>query len=150
MKKTLILGLVTLVCLAVTVALWFAVRDSRPDYEEVRATVISAESEKQYLGNGNTLTKYHIVCRYDGKLYELQNAHDTWSYPEGRPVTAFLSGDKLYANIEGVKNGSPVGIAYFVFLFGTMGLLGITLYVFSLESKRKKALRGQGQVPPAK
>ena len=150
MKKTLIFGLLTLACLAATVVLWFVLRDSQPEYEEVQAIVVSAESEKQYLGKGNTLTLHHVICRYNGALYELKNAHDTWSYPEGRPVTVFLSGGKLYANIEGVKTSSPVGIVYFAFLFGTLGLLAVTLSVFSLESKRKKALRAQMQPPPAK
>lgn len=138
MKRTLIFGLLTVVCLAVTVVLGFALRDSQPEYEKVSALVLSANQEKQYLGYGHTLTKYNIRCRYDGVIYDLQNAHDTYSYTAGRTTPAYLAGGKLYANIEGVKNGSPVGILYFVFLFGAMGMGGVTLGMYSLESKRRK------------
>ena len=58
-------------------------------------------------------------------------------YYKGKSVTALLSNDKLYAKVEGIKSTSPVAIVYFVFLFGTFGMIMLSATYMS-KSKAKK------------
>lgn len=135
--KPIFLGLLTLLCLIVTVALWFAVNGSNPELTEVKAKVISSkEVVTRY--NNSRITKYKVELEYEGETYELINAHNAYSYAPGKEVTVFLSNGKLYADEAGVKSSSPLGIAYFVFLFGTIIMLAVWL---TYRSKYKAKLK---------
>jgi len=107
-----------------TIILWFLMNNSNPEYEEVKAIVLSSEKVEYVNRKTNTRTyKYEVKVRYEGKEYDLHNAHNAYSYVEGRSVTAYKANDKLYANIEGVKTATPIATTYYVFLFGSFGLL---------------------------
>jgi len=136
-KKKIIMTLITLVSLAITVILWFAANRSEIEYEEVKVTVVSSRSVTKKIANSR-ITVYEVEVKYNGEVYDLKNCHDSYSYIEGRTVTAYLSNGNLYANIEGVRSSTPLSIVYFVFLFATFGMIiGFPIYLSKLKSQGK-------------
>jgi len=135
MKKIkIIMALVTVASLIITVVLWNAMNHVDVDYEEVTVTVVSAEKVTHNIRvKGVTNTRFNenaVSVLYQGEIYELKNCHDTYSYREGKSVTAYLANGKMYANIEGIKTSTPVAILYYVFLFATFGMaLGFPIYL---------------------
>ncbi len=139
--KLKILWILFGVCLIITVGLWFGVKNSNPKYEEVTVTVISAEEKKiRNKKNNSTYSKYEIKVNHEGKTYDLGNAHNVYSYPKGKMVKAYFSNGKMFANIEGVKSGSTVGMLYSVFLIGSLILLFVNLVETSKLSQEKKKI----------
>ena len=113
-----------------------------PDYEEVQATVVSSETTQ--VVNKKTGSKtdfYDVKVSYNGKVYDLINVHNSYSYVEGRQVTALLSGDKLYANEEGITSSTPMAKAYFVCLIGGFVMFFVALTAQSKYSQQKKAAK---------
>ena len=68
----------------------------------------------------------------------MQNDHGLSGYYKGKDVKALLSNDKLYANEEGIKSTSPTAIVYFIFLFGTFGMLMLSATYTSKMKKKEK------------
>lgn len=125
-KKVIILWIAFVVCIVATVALWFGMRNAKPEFEEVEAVVLGTKTEQVINKNtGNRTNFYKVEVEYDGKEYNLENVHSLVGYTEGRKVKAYLYDDKLYANEEGVQTSTPIATIYFIFLFGTFGLLMI-------------------------
>ena len=124
-KKAGLLWCAFVVCLIATVCLWFAVNKQDIEYEEVEVFVLSSETKQ--LRNRSTGTYYdfyEIKVEYNGGTYELENAHNTYQYPVGSTVKAYLAnGGRLFANVEGVSSSTPLATVYFVCLFGSFGLL---------------------------
>lgn len=116
--------IITVVCLILTVVFWFLMNKVEVDYEEVTA-IVTDTSSKTVVNKktGSRTTFYEVKVKYEGKEYELQNVHGLAGYSEGKNVKALLSNGKLYANVEGIKSTSPVAIIYFIFLFGTFGMV---------------------------
>lgn len=138
-KKVMILWIVFAVCLALTVVLWFLMNGAEPEYEEVKVVVTSAKTEEIVNKKTGSRTKfYKIEVKYDGKTYDLENAHDTYTYPEGKTVTAYKSNDRLFANIEGVQTSTPIATVYFIFLFGSFIMLFVAATYTSKVSQDKK------------
>jgi len=139
MKKiSIILWVIFVICVVAAVALWFAMNNSNPDYEEVKATVVSAET-KQVVNKktGSRTNFYEVKVRYDGEVYDLGNVHNTYMYQEGSTVKAYLSNGKLYANTEGVKTATPVATAYYVFLIGSfVMLMAASIYTSKLAQNK--------------
>lgn len=140
-KKALILWGVFVLCLVATIALWFAMNNSELEFEEVKVIVESAKTEQiRNRKTGSTTTFYKIKVRYNGESYDLENAHNTYMYPEGKEVKAYLANNRLFANEEGVKTSTPIAIVYFVFLFGTFGMLIVaSMYTSKLSSSKKES-----------
>ena len=137
-KKILAVWGVFALCVAITVGLWFAMNKVELKYEEVQATVISSETKRlKNKKNGNTYDFYEVKVEYKGKEYELGNVHSAASYYKGKKVKAFLSNEKLYANIEGVKTSTPIATIYFIFLFGSFGMLFLAAMYTSKLSQKK-------------
>ena len=125
-KKTIILMIVTVLCITATVMLKKAVDNSEPEYTEVKALVLSSESVyKKILGKKQLF--HEVIVIYQGQEYELENAHNNYSFVPGRQVTAYLSGEKLYANIEGVKTSTGLATTYFVCLFASFAMVIVSL-----------------------
>lgn len=138
-NKILFLWVGLVVCICITVGLWFAVNKSNPTYEEVQVTVLSAEKKKvKNKKTGSTYTTYQVEVEYEGKEYDLENAHSVYAYPKGKNVKAYLANNHLYANVEGVKNGTLVGKAYFVFLIGSFILFFVATVESSKAHQKKK------------
>ena len=135
-KNTLICIILTVLCIAATVTLRISLENSKPEYKEVMATVVKSETKRKKV-MGNYQSYYEVVVNYNGKKYELQNTHNTYSYPKGREVTAFLSEGELYANIEGVRSSTPLGTAYFISLFICFGMLTVTLILYGKEKEKR-------------
>ena len=108
-------------------------------YEEVTA-VVTDTSSKAVINKktGSRTTFYEVKVNYDGKEYKLQNVHGLSGYFEGKIVKALLSNGKLYANVEGIKSTSPVAIVYFIFLFGTFGMLMLSATYMSKVKQKKQ------------
>jgi len=106
-------------------------------YEEVTATVTNT-STKEVVNKktNNRTTFYEVKVKYKGQEYVLQNVHGLAGYYKGKSVKALLANNKLYANVEGIKSTSPVAIVYFIFLFGTFGMLMLSATYMS-KSKEK-------------
>ncbi len=139
--KVIVLWSAFAVCLVAAVALWFAMNNAKtPDYEEVKAMVVSSETKS--VVNKKTHSKtdfYDVKVSYNGETYDLINVHNSYSYREGQMVTALLSDGKLYANVEGITSSTPVAKVYFVFLGGSFVLLMVAATYSSKYSQQKKA-----------
>lgn len=136
-KKSTIFWLITAFCLAATVGLWFAVNGEKVEYTEVEATVVRADTYYRKIA-GTKRAVYEVTVRYNGATYELENVYGTAGYISGRNITAYEANGHLYANVAGVKTSTPLSTVYFVFLFGTFGLFGVSVYLMSKEQQRKK------------
>lgn len=132
-KRVIILWIAFVACIIATVALWFAMNNANPKYEEVEAKVLSSKIEQVVNRKTNSRTNfYKVQVEYNGQNYDLKNAHSISEYPTGKRVKAYLSHGKLYANIEGVKTSTPVAIIYYICLFGNF----VLLYVASVQSTK--------------
>ena len=144
MKKVWALGILTIIFIVATVFLRKNMDNAELEYTEVKATVVSAETVRKTIKTGYSTsyqTEYNIVVHYQGKNYDLINAHDTYSYREGSTVTVYEANGKLYANVEGVRTSSPAGIAYFVGLFGSFTLFMATACVWSQVAQNRRRER---------
>lgn len=142
MKKVYICGVITVLCIVAAVFLHSAMDKAELDYQEVKVQVVSSETKERVVKTGtsrSTITSYEIVVSYQGQNYDLHNAHDSYSYRRGSTVTAYLSHGRLYANVEGVRNSTPAGTAYFAALFGSIGMFFVTLYLWSKVSQNKRS-----------
>lgn len=137
-KKILAVWGIFVLCVAITVGLWFAMNKQEVSYQEVEVKVISSETKRvKNKKNGNTYDFYEVKVEYEGKEYELGNVHSAASYYKGKKVKAYLSNEKLYANIEGVKTSTPIATIYFIFLFGSFGMLFLAaMYTGKLSQKK--------------
>ena len=140
MKKVYLCGILTVTGVILTVLLRVFMDSADVSYTEVEVQVVSAETVDTTVRVGrarSTMTSYEIIVNYEGENYELQNAHDTYSYQQGSTVSAYLSNGELYANIEGVQTSTPIATAYFVALFGSFVLFFVTLYLWQQERNKK-------------
>lgn len=133
-KKAIVLVVLTVVCLAATVGLWFLMNNTEVEFTEVEAKVLSAET-RSIKTKGKTTQVHEVTVEYEGESYDLKNVYNSYSYIVGRNTTAYLSNGKLYANEAGIKSTTPVAMVYFAFLFGTFGLL---IYTPTYISRCKK------------
>ena len=138
-KKSIILWCIFVVCLITTVALWFQVNAQEVEYEEVEARVVSAVTKQlKNRSNGTTYDFYEVMVDYNGEIVELENVHNTYQYPQGKTVKAYLANNgRLFANEEGVSSSTPLATVYFVFLFGSF----IMLFVAAIYSSKAKQER---------
>lgn len=133
-KKAILLWSIFAICVVVTIALWFAMKNAKPEYEEVEVEVISAVAKQvKNKKTASTYNFYEVKVEYNGLTYDLENAHDTYSYPKGKKVKAYLSNDRLFANVEGVQTSTHIATIYFIFLFGSF----IMLFVASMNTGKK-------------
>ncbi len=136
-KKAIVMWIIFVVCVISTIALRYFSDRQQIQYETVSAKVISAEKKTlKNRSNGNTYTSYHVTVEYEGKEYELKNAHSTYEYPKGKEITAYLSRGNLYADVAGVKSSTPLFYAYFGFLVGSIVMLCVAINS-SVKAKRK-------------
>lgn len=141
MKKVYACGLITIICIAAAVLLRGPMANADLDYTEVSARVVSSGTGTTTFRSGNTrstMTTYDVIVSYMGEEYELKNAHDSYSYREGSTVTAYLSGGKLYANVEGVRTSTPIAYAYFAALIGSFVMLLVTLCLWANAAQQKR------------
>lgn len=99
MKKesiSLLLGLAALLSLALTVYLWLAVNHSNANYTEVQARVLSSEQKVKKVKH-TRITTYDVKLIYEGKTYDLINAHSTVPYQPLQNATVYFSDGNLYA-----------------------------------------------------
>ena len=142
MKKVYISLGVMVVCIIAAVFLRKAMDNVELDYQEVKARVVSSESrQKRIRVNGRTTTQtvYDVVVSYGGKEYDLKNAHNTYMYREGADATVYLSKGKMYADLDGVRNSTPAGIAYFVALIGAFATFILAMCWWAKEGNNKKS-----------
>ncbi len=148
MKKVWALGIITVIFIVATVLLRGPMDNADVEYQEVKVTVISSETKETTIKVGNSsseMTTYDIVVNYNGKDYDLKNAHDSYSYREGSTVTAYLSNGKMYANVEGVQTSTPAATAYFVALIGSFVLFFIFICTWANEAQRRRRQRRGNQ-----
>lgn len=140
MKKVAVCAVIMVLCIIATVLLRKPMDNADLDYQEVTVRVVSSETRErtvktQYSTSHQTI--YDVRVLYEGKEYDLKNAHNTYSYPKGKDVTAYLSNGKLYANIEGVRSGSPAGIAYSAALLASFGMFIVTMLMLAKAGQKK-------------
>ena len=139
-NKVTLMWIITGVCAILTVVFWFLMNKAEVKYEEV-TVVVTAMSTREVVNKNtqNRTTFYEVKVEYEGKEYDLQNAHGLAGYYKGKSVKALLSNDKLYANVEGIRSTSPIAIVYFVFLFGTFGMVMASATYMSKVKNNKAA-----------
>lgn len=123
-KRMIILWSIFAICVVITVALWFPMNNAKVDSEEVQVTVLSARTDEIVNKKTKSRTKFYTVkVEYEGEEYTLENVHNTYMYPEGKVVKAYLANNRLFADKDSVKTSTPIATAYFVFLIGSFALL---------------------------
>ena len=135
-KKAILSWCAFAVCLIATVVMWFVVNAQEIEYEEVSVSVLSAQTTQlTKKSTGAHYDFYEITVEYNGKTYELENAHNTYQYPEGTTVKAYLANNgRLYANIEGVSSSTPLATVYFVSKsYATSSRLHYTQHIYLLS-----------------
>lgn len=136
-KKAILLWCVFAVCLIATVVMWFVVDAQGIEYEEVEVRVLSAETKHI----GTRRISYEVMVKYNGETYKLENVYNTYQYPEGATVKAYLANNgRLFANVAGVSTSTPLAKVYFVCLFGSFGLLFVAA-IYSGKVKQEKTAR---------
>lgn len=141
MKKVYACGIITIICIAATILLRGPMANAELDYTEVKAMVVSSDTRTTTIKTGtsrSTVNSYDVYVSYMGSVYKLKNAHNSYSYREGSTVTAYLSGGKLYANVEGVRNSTPIAYAYFTALIGSFVMLLITVCLWGNAAQAKR------------
>lgn len=138
-NKVAIMWITTAICLILTIVFWFLMNKTEVKYEEVTATVIST-STKEVINKKtkSRTTFYKVKVEYNNKEYDLKNVHGLAGYYKGKKVKVLLANEKLYANVEGIKSTSPIAIIYFVFLFGTFGMIMASATYMSKMKEKKK------------
>lgn len=142
MKKVYACGIITVLCIVAAVLLRIPMSNAELDYEKVDVKVVSSETKERVVKTGysqSTITTYDIVVSYMGKNYDLENAHDSYSYRVGSIVTAYLANGRMYANEEGVRNATPQGTAYFAALIASFVMFFVTLILWSKAAEKKRA-----------
>lgn len=136
MKKMVnLLWCAFVVCLIATVIMWFVVDAQKIEYEEVEVTVLSAVKKQD---SNNSIGVYKVMVEYNDETYELENAHNTHQYPQGRTVKAYLTNNgRLFANIEGVSSTTLLAAIYYMCLFTCFGLLFVSV-IFLGKAKQEK------------
>ena len=138
-NKTIIMWIITVICLVLTIVFWFLMNNAEIHYEEVTAIVTDTSSRTVVnKKTGSRTTFYEVKVKYEGEEYELKNVHGLSGYSKGRSVKALLSNGNLYANVEGIKSTSPIAIIYFIFLFGTFAMLIASATYMSKAKSRKQ------------
>jgi len=138
-NKVVLLWSATAVCFILTIVFWFLMNNIEVKYEEVTAVVTSTSTKEVVNKNTHNRTDfYEVKVEYNGKEYELKNVHSLVGYYEGKSVKALLSNGKLYANVEGIKSTSWVATVYFIFLFGTFGMVMLSATYMSKNKKEKE------------
>lgn len=138
-KKANLLWCAFAVCLIATVVMWFVVDAQEIEYEEVEVRVLSAVTKQHRNYSTGAYYDYHeVTVEYNSETFELENAHNTYQYPQGATVKAYLANNgRLFANIEGVSSTTPLATVYFVCLFGSFGLLLVAV-IYSGKAKQEK------------
>ncbi len=122
--KIRLLWLAFVISVIGAIIFWFQMDKASLNYDEVKVTVVSSETKKvKNKQTGNTTDFYEVKVLYEGETKDLENVHNAYSYTKGKQVTAYLSNNRLFANIEGVKTSTPMAMIYYVFLFGSFILL---------------------------
>lgn len=141
-NKVIISWIIFAASVVLAVIFGIILKNMEPTYEEVQARVISSETKQlKNKKNGSTYNFYEVKVEYNGETYDLKNAHSAYEYTKGKKVKAYLANGKLYANIEGVKTSSPIGIIYYIFLLGSFIMLFVASITTSKMSQSKKAMQ---------
>ncbi|MCM1181955.1 MAG: penicillin-binding protein [Roseburia sp.] len=126
-KKAVITWIIFVICVIATIGFRYLSDNEQVEYEEVTARVVSAEKKTvRNRSTHSTYTSYEVKVEYDGKEYDLKNAHSAY-YRQGETITAYLSRGKLYADVEGVQSSTMLFYAYFAFLVGSVVMFGVAL-----------------------
>ncbi len=137
-KKAILLWCIFAVCLIFTVVMRFAIDAQEIEYEEVEVRVLSAVTKHH---RGAQLVSYEVMVEYNGETYKLENVYNTYQYPQGATVKAYLANNgRLFANIAGVSTSTPLAKIYFGCLYGSFGLLFVAA-IYSAKVKQEKMAR---------
>ena len=132
-----------------TVVFYVLSRNQHVSYDIVQVEVITVHTK-------NPLSKTDrdkVVVEYNGRTYEVKNLRTNEvlkyqsHYLSKTSADAYFSNGKLYANVDGVRSNTVTGTVYFVFLFGTMGLIFSTAILIACNVEVKKREKG---IYPAK
>lgn len=159
-RKTQVI--VTFFLLAASVIWMVASRgkvENKPlDYEEVKVTVVSAESVLKRTGQSR-IYSYDVVVEYEGKQYDLINVKSgemaRYEALANLPVavqgsnpyfdnTVFFSNGKMYSNIDGIKTDGKEFNWYLLGLGGTtlFGILHLMCVLDLIDKKKKQKKTG--------
>jgi hypothetical protein len=96
----------------------------------------------------NKIDKDKVVVEYNGKNYEVENlmTNETLKYhtylSSQKPADAYFANGRIFANIDGIRSTSMIGMIYFVFLFGTLILIFTTAVLIGCVVEAKKREKG--------
>lgn len=147
-KKFKKLSIVSVILLAVfflmTVAFYVLSHNQHLSYKVVQVNVISVDIKNPL----NKIDKDKVVVEYNGKSYEVENlmTNETLKYhtylSSQKPADAYFANGRIFANVDGIRSTSMIGMIYFVFLFGTLILIFTTAILIGCVVEAKKREKG--------
>ncbi|MDO4799882.1 MAG: hypothetical protein Q4A52_05120 [Bacillota bacterium] len=120
-KLNLVFGILLLLGVAVSVLLWFQVKNQNLTARPV--SVLVTDVQKIVPADPRENTEYRVKAHYDGKEHEIHNIRNGFRYIVGLSVEVVEAGGVLYEDEDGVR--SNTGIAYFY--FGSLALNAVLL-----------------------
>ena len=142
------LSIVSVILLAVfflmTVVFYVLSHNQHLSYKVVRVNVISVDIKNPL----NKIDKDKVVVEYNGKSYEVENlmTNETLKYhtylSSQKPADAYFANGRIFANDDGIRSTSMIGMIYFVFLFGTIILIFTTAVLIGCVVEAKKREKG--------
>lgn len=141
MKKVFVCGIITVICIVAAVLLRKPMDDVELDYKEVSVDVVSSRVVRSGTSKSK-VTSYEVIVNFMGKEYRLKNVNNAYSYREGTTITAYLYNDNLYADVDGVRNSTPIAHAHFAAFICSFVMFLVTLCLWSSVAQKKR--RGNG------
>lgn len=143
-KFSIVSAILLAVFFLMTVVFYVLSHNQILSYKVVQVNVISVDIENPL----NKIDKDKVVVEYNGKNYEVENlmTNETLKYhtylSSQKPADAYFANGRIFANIDGIRSTSMIGIIYFVFLFGTLILIFTTAVLIGCVVEAKKREKG--------
>lgn len=141
---SIVSGVLLAVFFMVAVVFYILNQNQRLSYTSVKVDVVSVHSRTPLSKTDSD----KVVVTYNGQTYEVNHLRtdEVAKYQShmimNTPADAYLANGKLYSNVDGVRSGTVIGTVYFVFLFGTMGLIFTTAVLIGCVVEAKKREKG--------
>ena len=143
-KFSIVSAILLAVFFLMTVVFYVLSHNQLLSYKVVQVNVISVDIENPL----NKIDKDKVVVEYNGKNYEVENlmTNETLKYhtylSSQKPADAYFANGRIFANIDGIRSTSMIGMIYFVFLFGTLILILTTAVLIGCVVEAKKREKG--------
>ncbi|MBE5922904.1 MAG: hypothetical protein E7271_00360 [Lachnospiraceae bacterium] len=143
-KLSIVSGILLAVFLLMAVVFYVLSYNQHLSYKVVQVNVISVDIANPL----SKIDKDKVVVEYNGKNYEVENlmTNETLKYHtylnSQKPADAYFANGRIFANVDGIRTTTVIGMIYFVFLFGTLILIFTTAILIGCVVEANKREKG--------